>query len=578
MSPCRALLLALLLCTPVHADESSLRALRGILESRGADLDDRIDAARSLAREDPARSAPVLARALDDPAPAIRVAAADALWELALSDAAGAQAAVLAQRAALDVALGDVEPAVAVRAASALEACGTPRESLAPVRRALLHARGVDPYERFVAARGLVGLAPPAALAAAMEDYGTWLYAEQAADRRGGIADDLALLDAALARLVRGGGADAAAALAALTDTASPVVPHVLAALSAAPPPDWVARLLAATRSPHAETVGRAWALLGARRSPPELAQWTPAAVAALDDARQSTAALDALRAVAGRTREGLAAAAGIARATGDPGLRRAALELLARASDATAPDVAADVLPVARREALAAFLPRLSGSARDAAFDVALDAMPYTVRDDAERAALLAQALQANPDPAARIALIGQLANGGTRAAVAAPAVVAFADSPDPATREAAQRTLASIAPAWRESRDRAARGAERAVAPVAPGTRGVAMMPLAEAIVAGDVARVTRLVPRERVNAGLVMPDGRQIERAPLDTAIDHCGLPQVAPAKLLAVVQALLALGADPERPGPDGTTPLTRAKYACPEDIVAALAGG
>jgi hypothetical protein len=570
------LMLACLAFAPAHADDASLRALRGILESRGAEMDDRIDAARSLAREDAARSAPILARALDDPAAAIRVAAADALWALALSDAPGAQDAVRAQRAALEVALGDVDPAVAVRAASALEASGTPRESLAVVRRAVLAARGVGPYERFVAARGLVGLEPARALAAALEDYGTWLYAEQAAGRRGGIGDDLGLLDAALARFVREGGTDAATALAALTDTASPVVPHLLAALAVAPPPDWIARLLAATRSPHAATAERAWALLGARKATAELAQWAPAAVAALDDPRQSAAALDALREVAGRTREGLAAASAIARSRADADLQRMALELLARASDATSSEVAADVLSVARDEALAAFLPRLASGPRDAAFDVALDAMPYTVRDDAERAKLLGEALGRNPDPAARIALIGALAVGGTRSSAAATAVQAFAESPDPATREAAQRTLSSIAPAWRESRQRAATGAGHAVAPVAPGTRGVAMMPLMEAIRSGDPSRVARLVPREKANAGLVMPDGRSIERAPLDTAIDHCGLPQIPPAQLLAVVRVLLAQGADPERPGPDGDTPLTRAKYACPEDIVAALA--
>jgi hypothetical protein len=41
---------------------------------------------------------------------------------------------------------------------------------------------------------------------------------------------------------------------------------------------------------------------------------------------------------------------------------------------------------------------------------------------------------------------------------------------------------------------------------------------------------------------------------------------------------VVRTLLAQGADPERPGPDGDTPMTRAKYACPAEVMEVLASG
>lgn len=570
------LTVATVLAGPAHAD-AALRSFIGTLEQRSADLDDRIDAARAIGRHYAVDGSPALARALNDTEPAIREAAALALWNAALSKSPGAREAVAAVADALRRALDDPSVAIAAIAAGALEASGESREALAEVRRDVLRARGAGAHARFIAARGLIGLDPPAALAPGLVDWGTDLYAAQAAGRRGSISDDLEQLDRALARLLREGGPGAAAALAGEAGSASPATVHVLAALATAPPPGWIDLLLRAVDSPHAPSRARAWELLGARRAPDEAARWMPRAIAALDDPDDLPAALGALRAAAGCCTQPLARIAGVALDPPSDAARLAAVEALARASDALSDGVEPAVLAVAKSEAMRVFPALLAARPRDAAFDAALAGLMFTERDDAYRAAVLAGAIRANPDPAARIALIDRLSPSGTRGAAAAEVVKPFADSPDPATREAALRALSAIAPAWRESARRAASGVARATATSAPDAAGVPLMKLLEAIRADDPAPLARLVTRANVNASTRMPDGTETGDAPLDAAVGHCGLPTMDAARLQRVFRSLLAAGADPERPGRDGDTPMTRAKHQCPPEVLAVLAG-
>ena len=571
------LLFAAAAARPAHAD-AALRASIGTLEQRSAELDDRIDAARSIGRYYPVEGAAALARALNDTEPAIREAAAGALWTAALSDRPGAREAVAAVGDPLRRALDDPSLEVAAIAASALEAAGTPREELADVRRDVLRARGGSSYARFIAARGLIGLDPPAALAPVLVDWGTDLYAAEASGRRGGISGDLQLLDRALLRLLREGGEGAPEALAAEVGTASPVTVHLLSALATSPPPGWLDLLLRTVDSPHAPSRERAWALLGTLRSPADTARWVPRATAALDDREAVLPALGALREAAGCCVQPLERVAALALDPPSDAARVAALQVLARASDAMSGQVEPAVLGPAKSAALRAFAPTLSAQPRGEAFDAALGGLMFTERDDAARAALLADAIRANPDPAARIALIDRLSPSGTRGAAAAEAVKPYADSPDAATREAALRALSAIAPAWRESAQRAASGATRAVAPAAADAPGVPLMKLFDAIRADDPAPLARLVTRANVNASTRMPDGTATGDAPLDAAVSHCGLPMMDGAKLLRVFRTLLDAGADPERPGRDGDTPMTRAKYQCPPEVLALLAGG
>jgi hypothetical protein len=84
-----------------------------------------------------------------------------------------------------------------------------------------------------------------------------------------------------------------------------------------------------------------------------------------------------------------------------------------------------------------------------------------------------------------------------------------------------------------------------------------------------------VTRLLSRAQINAPTRMPDGSVSGRTPLLSAVDHCGLPQIQPAALARVIRAMVTLGADPEAADTDGMSVLTRAKYACPPEVLAAL---
>jgi HEAT repeat protein len=122
---------------------------------KGKDVQKRVDAIDNLRAWGKLTAAPLIIGALKDPDPGVRAAAANALW----NDDMKTEAA----RAPLMAALDDPSPEVAVMAAGALRVLGA---SKADVQRA--NDRGLsssrDPRIRFLAARGLIGIAPPARL------------------------------------------------------------------------------------------------------------------------------------------------------------------------------------------------------------------------------------------------------------------------------------------------------------------------------------------------------------------------------------------------------------------------------
>ena len=109
------------------------------------------------------------ARALSDPDAKVRQEAASLLWKK--------EKAAEPARAALLRALDDPSPAVAIRAAGALGALGMTDAELARARKRVLDATSARTEDRFMAARGLVGHAPPTQLApvvlAYLEEYPT---------------------------------------------------------------------------------------------------------------------------------------------------------------------------------------------------------------------------------------------------------------------------------------------------------------------------------------------------------------------------------------------------------------------
>jgi len=96
-------------------------------------------------------------------------------------------------------------------------------------------------------------------------------------------------------------------------------------------------------------------------------------------------------------------------------------------------------------------------------------------------------------------------------------------------------------------------------------------------DALRVGDRAAIARLVNTGNVNLPMVMPNGNVSPQTPISGALQHCGLPQVASAKVASVVAQLVALGADVELRSPSGSTALDYAKAACPDDVQQALLG-
>ena len=108
-------------------------------------------------------------------------------------------------------------------------------------------------------------------------------------------------------------------------------------------------------------------------------------------------------------------------------------------------------------------------------------------------------------------------------------------------------------------------------------PGAKGADLMQFYGAVRNGDRAAIGRLVNAGNVNLPLIMPNGAVSPQTPISGALQHCGLPQVAPAKVAAVVAQLVALGADPEQRTAGGSTMLDYAKAACSIEVQQALLG-
>ncbi len=159
--------------------------------------------------------APVLATLLGNADPAIRLAAAEELWELAGQKPDAFSVAEPALRQALD----DADPAIAMNAAGALATMNVPAEQLAPSRRRVLADRRVSGYVAFLAARGLVSVDPAPPLLPDLVDY--YLDAVEA-EARGGSDDNVQIADQALSALCSSGDAGLVAPMLAALDASPP--------------------------------------------------------------------------------------------------------------------------------------------------------------------------------------------------------------------------------------------------------------------------------------------------------------------------------------------------------------------
>ena len=533
-----------------------------------------IRAAKSLDVEFAAKTAPILAKHLSNGDAAIRLSAASLLWTLAGKSAAAFEPARPALRAALD----DPDGAVAMNAAGALATMKEPAEALAPARRRVLQSSGQRRYVSFLAARGLIGIDPPATLAPALLDY---LEEVTAAQKRGGSRDNVQMAQKALERLV---DTKDRAILVPIRDqlritrSAWAVLLPVLHRFSPRPD-DWTRVLLDHTAHADRDTVYTAWTLLGEQDDAASLALWPPRAAAALRAPEQRDNAMRALARVAGRTSAGLPELAAIA---ADPAAseeqRLRAIEILGSAADARSAGRVPEATQAARTQWLAACEPELKGGKAGKKFETCLRPASFAIADDKERARYLATWLAANPDPGAKVELLSRLEGLWSAAFDATDTVRAELANPDPRVKQAAEKALDRIRPAWRESAARQAKqGAapKAAPAPVAsgPGADGAALY---GAIRVGDVAKVKALVTRANIAVPVRFP-GMQTPPLPLVVAVNYCGIPTVTPDQLAQIVAHMVSLGANPEMKDAHGDNLFDRAKYACPPEVMKALGG-
>ncbi|MGB3047058.1 hypothetical protein, partial [Dokdonella sp.] len=106
-------------------------------------------------------------------------------------------------------------------------------------------------------------------------------------------------------------------------------------------------------------------------------------------------------------------------------------------------------------------------------------------------------------------------------------------------------------------------------------PGGRGADGASVYAAIAKGDLAAVKKLVNAGNVHRPVHYPQMQGTPPAPVVIAVNYCGIPQAA-AGLKAIIDYLIDLGANPDVMSTDGSPLLDHAKYACPPEIMAALA--
>ncbi len=577
------LLLALALPVAAQSDfaarflaEQREEALKALAEGKPLE---QVKAADRLGADHAATTTPVLARHLADPDPAVRLAAANTLWDLASKNAE----AFAGAKPALAKALDDADPGVAMHAAGALSAMKVPQAELAPARRRVLREGGGTPYVRFLAGRGLIGIDPPLPLLPAMLPY---LEQVSAAAKRGGSRNNVDLARSAFERLADTKDRALVAPMQAELRRGSPGSAVLMRALHRfSPRPDgWTDQLLQLAGSQDGDVVSLAWNLLGDQDDPASLEKWVPRAAVLLGVADRRDMALSAIRQVAGRTPLGLKEIAALAvDPTASAEQRGRALETLGNATDGRSAGRSVE----ANRTAMALWLPLcdpvLRAQKPGPDFDRCLSPVSYAYADDRDQARQVSQWLAANPNAEAKLKFLDRLESLWSKAFDAEPVVRAELANADPRVRQSAAKTLDRIRPAWREAGARqekaAAGGAAPAVAKAAPvaGAPGADGAALYNAIRTADVAQVKKLVTRANVAQPVKFPQMQGVPPVPLVIAVNYCGIPQVPAAKLAEIVTYLVSVGADPDGKDAQGENLLDRAKYVCPPEVMKALAG-
>ena len=553
---------------------------------KSKDVEKRVAAIDNLAAWGKLTTAPLIIGALKDPDARVRAAAAGALWDDGMkTDAA---------RVPLTTALDDPAPEVAVMAAGALRLLGV---SKAEVRRA--NERGLssssDLRVRFLAARALIGVVPPAPLVSPLVVY---LERQVAGDAGRNVEMAQGALEELRDTKDRTILVPLMDAIPAMSMGAH-VVLDVLGEVQ--PRPDgWTALLVSQAVRSDGAVRRQSLLLMRDLKADADVARWSPVAARLLTvdaDVVVRSYAADALGFAGGSAHAHAEAVLSAARSDRSAAVRGSAFDALTPVigRTGTAP------MSVKRTMAKAALPVIQAAIEADPDTDVresAIDALDALELEPAQSASLLVALAGKTALPEGlRTVALGKLRNRGAEARSVSGDVQKLTGDSSAAVREKAAEALDQIADRSRATTAAPAvsRGARPPATAPKPGAddeaRGLSLIRarrvefVAEqfyrAIWETDV-ELTRAFLDAGMSAKNPFPFGNK--EPPLTAAVSMTACsPDVRPtaAPTQALVELLIARGADAATTDENGNTPLMQAAMGgCDADVMRALlkAGG
>jgi HEAT repeat protein len=545
-------------------------------ELRSRDVWERVEAAESLGNLGMAEAVPPLMDALFDREPAVREAAASALWV----SSEVAEPALPALRKALN----DPEPAVVVRAAGALLAMGEPASSLAVALRFSL--KEGDETDRFLAARALIGTDPADRLVHPILDYMLLNTPDPEPQSDSFMRSDN--FDSGKRALRELAATQDRKVIAPLLDRLreSPYLtqPVLVALGELSPRPDrWIETLLGLLTFPKPEARETAIELLAREQTAADVKIWAKPVSRLVTDAEREVrySAIRALQNARGLAIEAIGPVVQAVRAESDVEVRAQAADAVGEIGDAAfAIDTA--VKAAAAKEALPVLTAAIE---KDASVEVrtkALRSLNKLELDPATVAEILARAAVEQKDRSVRVAALQALRNRGRDAATAEAKIAPLKNDGDELIRRMTEGALESM---------RSDRGITRTLTTTAaadPAARDKALEVLREGrhpFTEDEYFSALNKVELELVEAFLDagMSPNHRFARLFGDPALrvvlegdEACHVtvrPTAAGTK--AIVKLLIARGADPNIADDRGNTPLMKAVEHCDVEVVKML---
>jgi HEAT repeat protein len=561
--------LLFLLFVPVLAAASDLDRLAKDLKSR--DTQTRADAAKSLGRLKSEAAVELLVTALSDREGKVRSAAASALWHA--SDVS--KAAIPALRKTLF----DPDPYVVACAAGALIAMDVPREEVADALRGVLQ-RG-DPFDRFLAARGLTGVEPAAHLVAPLVEHLRRNVPDQ--NDVGSFFDRKDRFDSAAKALKHLGQTNDRTQIdplmAELRAVAPAIIPPILAGLGELKPaPDhWVDTLIDQLGSAAVPVRRQSLELLRKQLAAADIRKWAPPVARLTKDADAEIRgwAIGTLGDGKGLAHEAFGAVLQMIGSERDAHLRARAADVAGDIGDAKYPIDSALKASMGKE----GFPVLTAAIAKDPDADVrgnALHSLAKLQIEPSETAPVFARAAVEGKGVGFRTDALILLSNLGHDFEQATAMIEPLANDPDPLVSRIAKETVKSMRSGSTSSSRKAT---TPAVAQADPAARERALATLREKDVqftTGDFARALRELEEETVAAFLdagMSPNQRfSYGGLPLQTVLDsqyECG------KEMKSTVRLLIDRGADANGSDDAGNTIIMTAAKQCDGEMIKML---